>query len=444
MPKVSVLLPVFNGELYLREAIESILAQTCEDFELLISDDGSTDSSASIINSFSARDPRIIAWTNPTQRGLFANYNECLARASAEYIKPFAQDDLLKPNALASMISFFEKDREIVLVSCARRFINDEGQEIEVLRRSNEHVILPSGHVLKENLLGLCNVIGEPSAVLFPRQFAGTGFDTSFHHLGDIEYWLRIIERGNYQYCNDILCEFRRHGGSMTTRNERHLLYVVDLVRIGRVFQHFLQELGLTEQAYLQLVALEVAKYITCLARESKVSPVDFISFEYPTPECMTRDFEVFKELLFYSFIVMCEQFEESRNLKAEWDTRLKQIESEISGRLANEHNQKNSELLEKITRLKEDRRTIEQVNQSYLSEINDMLGEIDNLSKRCRELEQMCHQYASSSSWRLTAPIRQLKKSVRAAYKSAPRVEESNEGLGKPTELEGDNAPRS
>lgn len=421
LPKVSVLLPVFNGELFLREAIESVLAQTYEDFELLISDDGSTDSSATIISSFSSRDPRIIAWTNPTQKGLFANYNECLARASAEYIKPFAQDDLLKPNTLATMISFLEKESEIVLVSCARRFINDQGQEIEVHRRSDEHIILPSGQVLKENLLGLCNLIGEPSAVLFRRQFAGTGFDTSFHHLGDIEYWLRIIEQGKYQYCNDILCEFRRHGGSMTTRNQRHLLYIVDLVHMGRVFQHVLQKLGLTEQAYLQLVALEVAKYITCLVRENKVSPADFISFEYTTPECMASDFEVFKELLFYSFIVMCEQFEEIRNLKAQWESRQKQIDSEISGRLAHEHNQKNSELLETITRLKEDRRAIEQVNQKYIAEINDMSGEIDNLSKRCRELELLCHQYASSSSWRLTAPIRQLKKSVRLLAPDRP-----------------------
>src|SRR5690349_18729732 len=96
-PLVSVCLPVYNGEQYLRESIDSVLGQTYADFEILISDDGSTDSSAEICAQYADRDRRVRFWRNEANRGLFANYNICMNRARGEFIKPFAQDDVLHP-----------------------------------------------------------------------------------------------------------------------------------------------------------------------------------------------------------------------------------------------------------------------------------------------------------------------------------------------------------
>ena len=98
MPTVSICLPVYNGERFLREAIESVLAQTYEDYELLISDDLSQDSSLEIAHSYAKRDTRIIVSSNPKNLGLFANYNACQKLASGKYIKPFAQDDSTCPS----------------------------------------------------------------------------------------------------------------------------------------------------------------------------------------------------------------------------------------------------------------------------------------------------------------------------------------------------------
>src|SRR5438128_638658 len=107
-PPVSVLLPVYNGASYLPYAIESVLAQSYSDFELLISDDSSDDASPEIIDCYARLDRRISHWRNQSRLGLFANYNQCLKRASAKFIKPFAQDDVLDPAMLKETVGVLE------------------------------------------------------------------------------------------------------------------------------------------------------------------------------------------------------------------------------------------------------------------------------------------------------------------------------------------------
>src|SRR5438874_11358052 len=106
---VSILLPVFNGERYLAQAIESVLAQTHTDFELLVVDDSSTDSSWQIIQKLAKTDDRIFAFKNQTNLGLFQNYNRCLDLSRGDFVKPFAQDDLLVSKALERMHEVFDE-----------------------------------------------------------------------------------------------------------------------------------------------------------------------------------------------------------------------------------------------------------------------------------------------------------------------------------------------
>ena len=110
-PLVSVLIPVYNGEPYLVECIESILAQDFADYELLISDDGSTDGSPAIIRRYAERDGRVRWWRNPKNLGIGGNFNACLKAARGEYIKYVLQDDkLLDPSVLRRMVATLEGD----------------------------------------------------------------------------------------------------------------------------------------------------------------------------------------------------------------------------------------------------------------------------------------------------------------------------------------------
>ena len=99
-PRVSIGLPVYNGENFLEFALDSILGQTFQDFELIISDNASTDATESICRRYAAKDSRIRYYRNPNNQGAAQNYNRVFALARGEYFKWAAHDDVCKPNYL--------------------------------------------------------------------------------------------------------------------------------------------------------------------------------------------------------------------------------------------------------------------------------------------------------------------------------------------------------
>src|SRR5258708_7796462 len=152
-PGITVCLPVYNGARYLASAIESVFQQSFGDFELLISDDGSTDASPEIISRYANQDQRIVCWTNADRLGLFGNYNECLRKARGKYIKPFAQDDLLDRHALRRMSSLLEARPDVALVSSGKCLIDDRGQEIDRLIQFPADRTIPGKDVVVANLI---------------------------------------------------------------------------------------------------------------------------------------------------------------------------------------------------------------------------------------------------------------------------------------------------
>lgn len=237
---VSICLPVFNGSKHLQGAIESVLAQTYSNFELIVSDDCSKDSSLKIIQDFAQRDSRIKVMSSETNRGLFANYNRCISQACGDFIKPFAQDDLLHPEALARGIEVFAKHPSIALLSMNKWIIDDSGRKLPTHAKGFEQLRTASPvegtEVLKRCLRSVCNEIGEPSAVMYRADCKGTGFDESFRHLGDLEYWLRILMHGSYFFIETPLCSFRVHETSATKANKKLLLDSIELLRFGKLY----------------------------------------------------------------------------------------------------------------------------------------------------------------------------------------------------------------
>jgi glycosyltransferase involved in cell wall biosynthesis len=233
LPTVSICLPVYNGESYLKDAIESALQQSFGDFELLIGDDCSTDKSDEIARHYAQADARIVYWRNSSNRGLFGNYNECMSRASGEYIKPYAQDDMFDPALLEQMLKVFKENPGVTLVACARRIVDPENNLIKVQSEFPEDKLLPGEEIVRSGLTSLANGIGEPSTVMFPRKFLGDGFDTSLHHLGDMDYWFRLALQGKFFYMSSVLCSFRRHPESTTNKNAKGLRFALDMLKLG-------------------------------------------------------------------------------------------------------------------------------------------------------------------------------------------------------------------
>lgn len=133
-PRVTVGLPVFNGEAYLVEAIESVLGQTFTDFELIISDNGSTDGTAAICHAYAARDPRVRYVRSPRNRGAAWNYNRLVELAQGDYFRWLAADDALAPTLLEKSVFILDSYPRVVLAFTWTQDIDAAGRPLQVKR----------------------------------------------------------------------------------------------------------------------------------------------------------------------------------------------------------------------------------------------------------------------------------------------------------------------
>ena len=220
-PSVSVCIPVYMGTEHLRFAIESVLQQTYNDFELLIIDDYSPEDIAGIVNSY--QDPRIRFLCNTENLGAEINWNRCLKEARGRYFKLLPMDDLLAADCLEKQINVLDQDVEqrIALVFSARSIIDNKGQIImkKGYPFGREGVVCGSTLIRRTFWLG-SNLIGEPGTVLFRRSLAekvGT-FDASHPYVIDLNFWARLLLHGDAYYFSGALASFRVSSGSWSVR----------------------------------------------------------------------------------------------------------------------------------------------------------------------------------------------------------------------------------
>jgi len=123
---------VFNGQDYLAETLDSILAQTYTDFDLIISDNGSTDRTAAIVQAYAAKDPRIRSYRNESNLGAGWNFNRTFHLSSGEYFKWAAHDDQLEPAFLEKCVEALDRKPAVVLCFSKMVEIDAQGRELEV------------------------------------------------------------------------------------------------------------------------------------------------------------------------------------------------------------------------------------------------------------------------------------------------------------------------
>jgi glycosyltransferase involved in cell wall biosynthesis len=229
-PKISVLVPTYNYARYLPQAIESILRQTHSNFELLISDDASTDGSAEIIRHYADRDFRIRFELHATNLGMVANWNWCLQQARGDYVKFVFGDDLLaSPDTLVRMAALLDQYPDVGLVASARLLLDRNSTTIG----SWDH--LSDGLFDGPRLISRClrtrrNLIGEPSTVIFRRSLAERGFDPAYRQIVDLEMWFHLLKQGRLCYTSETLCGFRRHDEQQTVANGRGRVTDLELI----------------------------------------------------------------------------------------------------------------------------------------------------------------------------------------------------------------------
>ena len=210
-PKVSICIPAFNGEAFIGPAIESVLSQTFEEFELIIIDDGSTDLTRSIISSYN--DPRIRTVIHAGNEGAEKTWNQCLSEAAGQYVKILCHDDVLYPDCLQRQLEQFEipGHSRAVLVCCARHIIDGRGKVIMTRRFSSSLKRLNGTAAIRRTIRAGTNLIGEPSAVLFraPGESVGLQFDGSLPYVIDLDFWCKLLNDGDLVTLPEALCCFR-------------------------------------------------------------------------------------------------------------------------------------------------------------------------------------------------------------------------------------------
>ena len=208
-PRVTVLMPVYNGEEHLREAIESILGQTFTDFEFLIVDDGSTDRSVEVVGAY--RDSRIRLVRNEANVGLIATLNRGLDLAGGEFVCRMDQDDISLPERIARQAAFL--DAHPGVGACGAWFRKFGAGREKVVRWETE----PDG--IRCGLL-FDSMLGHPTVMLRRELFdrSGLRYDPAYKNAEDYELWVRVAEQCELANLGEVLLHYRVHPAQITQR----------------------------------------------------------------------------------------------------------------------------------------------------------------------------------------------------------------------------------
>lgn len=217
---VSIVLPVYNGEKYLAQSIESILSQTYENIELIIVNDNSTDNSLNIAQEYAQKDKRIRIISNNENLKLPASLNRGFEYANGEYYTWTSDDNYYSLEAIQTMVNYLEKHTSNVMVCCDFYTIN----ELNNSAKLNELEVSPQ-KMINENCIGAC--------FLYKSQAAGKlgKYDTQKFLVEDYDYWLRMMLEGDIGHIPNALYHYRIHPNSLTTRKEKEVFLKAQQLR---------------------------------------------------------------------------------------------------------------------------------------------------------------------------------------------------------------------
>lgn len=209
-PLVTVLLPVYNAELYIAEAVESILRQTFRDFELLVMNDGSKDKSSEIIRSF--KDERVRLVENESNLRLIATLNKGIKLAKGKYIARMDADDVSLPDRLQKQVSFMQAHPEVGVC----------GTWFESLGAPRKVVKYPEGDAAIRIMMLYQTPFCHPSVIVRKEVLEKNDilFSPDFIHGEDYEMWIRLSPHTRFANIPEVLLQYRLHENSVSASNQ--------------------------------------------------------------------------------------------------------------------------------------------------------------------------------------------------------------------------------
>ncbi len=230
MPLVSVILPTHNGARFIARAIGSVQAQSARDWELLVVDDGSTDTTREIVSAIAESDARIRLVANSANLGIQKTLNRGLAEASGKWVARIDDDDIwTDPEKLAAQVAYIEAHPHTVVVGTWAIVVNEDGNEIYRYRLPRTDAAVRRSILAKNPF--------SHSAVLFSRARAleagGYGEGADVRHVEDHDLWLRLGTKGEFANLPRYSVSLTAWPGSLSARN-RHEQFDKGRLLIGK------------------------------------------------------------------------------------------------------------------------------------------------------------------------------------------------------------------
>jgi glycosyltransferase involved in cell wall biosynthesis len=222
-PLVTIAMPVFNGARFLGAAIDSILSQSVADFELILSDDGSTDESREIGLAYARKDPRIVLLAS-RHAGIGSAMNRALESAKGEFFAPMDQDDVAMPERVARALRYLEANRDAAVVGGAIRAVDEFGRTRKVKSPAFEPCDVAAAMHFS------CAIIHPTSMMRTNLARAVGGYRVALPFALDYDLWLRLMERHEVANLPDILLLKRQHQAQVTRNHARRPAQVVAAV----------------------------------------------------------------------------------------------------------------------------------------------------------------------------------------------------------------------
>ena len=210
MPRISIVIPTYNSESFLSKTIESALAQTFKDFELIVVDDCSKDKTPQIIRSFEQKDPRI--------RGLFLHENSgsparpnniAFRQCQGEFIAFLAHDDIWLPEKLEKQLLLFSKNESLDFVGCDTIVIQNDQKLLKKIAWQNDSA----------RLMLIENIIPYPSSIVVRQKTLNQlgGMDEQLKTMDDWDLWIRALLQGcKFGFVNEPLLKYTIHGENLS------------------------------------------------------------------------------------------------------------------------------------------------------------------------------------------------------------------------------------
>lgn len=259
MTTVSIIIPAYNSARFLPEAIESVLAQTYKDYEIIVVDDGSTDNTKEVLKPYLDK----IKYVYQENRGAASARNTGIKHSQGEYIAFLDADDVWLPEKLHIQADYLDNNQEIAMVYSQSLWMSEDGR---LLTGKKSRHRIPSGDVF--NILFFKNFIFTPTVMVRKRILGTVGlFNESFVSTEDRDLWLRIAREFKVFGISKYLCKTRQTPGSLIRSNKESVykyrrLVIEQHYKLSQVSGH-----PIAPALYKRVIA-------SILFRAGKLSPV--------------------------------------------------------------------------------------------------------------------------------------------------------------------------